>query len=34
LEGQMLYEKSSKRDRDSGTGAFATISDSTMGEED
>jgi len=34
LEGQMLYEKSSKRDRDSGSGAFATISDSTMGEED
>ncbi len=34
LEGQILYEKSSKRDRDSGSGAFATISDSTMGEED
>ena len=34
LEGQMLYEKSSKRDRDSGSGAFATISDSTMGQED
>jgi len=34
LEGQMLFEKSSRRDRDSGSGAFATISDSTMGEED
>ena len=34
LEGQMQYEKSSRRERDSGAGAFATISDSTMGQDD
>ena len=34
LEGQMQYEKNSRRERDSGAGAFATISDSTMGQDD
>ena len=34
LEGQMQYEQSSRRERDSGAGAFATISDSTMGQDD
>lgn len=34
LEGQIQYEKSSRRERDSGAGAFATIADSTMGQDD
>ena len=34
LEGQNLYEQRKRRDGDPVTGAFATISDSTMGEED
>ena len=33
LEGQNLSEKRKTRERDSGGGAFATISDSTMGED-
>ena len=34
LDGQNLYEQRKRRDGDPVTGAFATISDSTMGEED
>jgi len=34
LDGQNLYEQRKRRDNDPVTGAFATISDSTMGEED
>ena len=34
LEGQTMYEKRDRKDRDSGGGAFATISDSTMGVEE
>ena len=34
VEGQNLYEQTNRRDRDLGAGSFATISDSTMGEED
>lgn len=34
LEGQILFEKSTRRERDSGAGAFATIADSTMGQDD
>lgn len=34
LEGQNLYEQRKRRDGDPVTGAFATISDSTMGQED
>ncbi|MBT3637989.1 MAG: hypothetical protein HN531_13710 [Opitutae bacterium] len=34
LEGQNLFEKRKRRDGDPVSGAFATISDSTMGQED
>ncbi len=34
VEGQNLFERSNRKDRELGTGVFATISDSTMGEED
>jgi RNA polymerase-binding transcription factor DksA len=34
LEGQNLYEQRKRREGDPVTGAFATISDSTMGQED
>ena len=34
LEGQNLFESSNRKDRDLGTGTFATIADSTMGEDD
>ena len=34
LEGQNLYEKRKRRDGEPVSGAFATISDSTMGEEE
>jgi RNA polymerase-binding transcription factor DksA len=34
LEGQNLYEKRKRREGDPVTGAFATISESTMGQED
>ncbi len=34
LEGQNLFESSNRKDRDQGSGSFATISDSTMGEDE
>ena len=34
LEGQTLYEKRKPKDHDNGGGIFATISDSTMGQDD
>ena len=34
LEGQNLFEQRKRREGDTVTGAFATISDSTMGQED
>ena len=34
LEGQNLFESSNRKDRDQGAGSFATISDSTMGEDE
>jgi DnaK suppressor protein len=34
LEGQTLFEKRNRKERDSGGGIFATISDSTLGEDD
>ena len=34
LEGQAQYEQRSTREQDSGSGAFATIADSTMGVEE
>lgn len=34
LEGQNLFESSNRKDRDLGAGTFATIADSTMGEDD
>ena len=34
LEGQTLYEKRKQKNLDNGGGIFATISDSTMGQED
>ena len=33
LEGQTLYEKRNRRERDTGGGIFATISDSTLGDD-
>lgn len=33
LEGQTLYEKRNRRERDAGGGIFATISDSTLGDD-
>jgi RNA polymerase-binding transcription factor DksA len=33
LEGQTQYEQRNRKDRDMGGGIFATISDSTMGED-
>jgi len=34
LEGQNLFESSNRKDRDQSAGSFATISDSTMGEDE
>jgi len=34
LEGQTQYEQRKRKDRDVGGGVFATISDSTMGQDD
>ena len=34
LEGQTQFEQRKKKDRDSGAGTFATIADSTMGQDD
>ena len=34
LEGQNLYEKRKRKNHDNGGGIFATISDSTMGQDD
>ena len=34
LEGQNLFESNNRKDRDQGAGSFATISDSTMGEDE
>lgn len=34
LEGQTLFETRNRRERDTGGGIFATISDSTLGEDD
>lgn len=34
LEGQTQYEQRNRKDRDSGGGVFATIADSTMGQDD
>jgi RNA polymerase-binding transcription factor DksA len=34
LEGQTEYEQRNRKDRDSGGGVFATIADSTMGQDD
>ena len=34
LEGQNLFESNNRKDRDQGAGTFATIADSTMGEDD
>jgi RNA polymerase-binding transcription factor DksA len=33
LEGQTLYEKRNRKERDTGGGIFATISDSTLGDD-
>jgi RNA polymerase-binding transcription factor DksA len=34
LEGQVLFESGNRKERDQATGTFATISDSTMGQDD
>jgi len=34
LEGQNLFENNNRKERDQGAGSFATISDSTMGQDD
>ena len=34
LEGQTQFEQRNRKDRDSGGGVFATIADSTMGQDD
>jgi RNA polymerase-binding transcription factor DksA len=34
LEGQTQYEQRNRKDRDAGGGVFATIADSTMGQDD